>query len=923
MKASDVHQKITTEILTAFSMCSRKAFLLLCSNEPGTPHEMSRVLHFKKEAGRRSYIKTLQRQVSDIQPYSIEELNRGRTYLTHAAISIEDLEADCDVLRKVKAVSSLGSFSYEPLRFIGAQSIEKGDKLALMFAGHLLGQIQNRRPEKGMIVTTDKKIHTIKLNKCSVVIAPIIEQLREWVLSSAPMTPPIILNKHCPLCQFRLACMAKAEQDDNLSLLDGISTLKAMRKYEKKGIFSIRQLSFMFKPRRQRKDAKLLRPTAHKVELQALAIRTGEIYVREEPALVRQPVEIFLDIEGLPDQQEYYLIGLLICDGGTSSYFPFWANTREDEVLIWRQLLEKLKQYPDAPIYHYGNYESKAIKRLKKRYPADSHGVEEIKNRLVNITPFIYGKVYFPVRTNGLKEIGKFVGASWSAPDASGLQSLVWRHYWEETFGLEYKQLLVTYNEEDCRALKLLTDELSQISQRPDAIFGSAIDRQVERSPPKKGLSKTDNPLHHQLNSILNFSYSNYDKKKICFRQDGSVENSAKSMWSKKGYEGQRKVKPKATKIVQVPPGEYCPKHPCMPVKLSKHVSRRLIIDLAFTKNGVRKTITEYVGNQGYCPKCQRSYAPPGIRKYGSNTLYGAGFKAWYIYQRVALRLPYQSIEDVIEEQFGEKISVVSSSFIKDVAMNYVETEMSITKRLLEGPFIHADETTINIHGTTQYVWVFTNGKRVIFRLRKSRDATIVHDLLGNYHGVLVSDFYPGYDSVQCKQQKCWVHLIRDLNNDLWQSPLDAEFGQFVLEVKNLIVPILEAVQKYGLKQRNLNKFKIKVEKFYNKCIQERWYKSELAVKYQKRFDRYRDSLFTFLGQDGLPWHNNPAESAIRHLAKQRSISGSFRENMTHHYLLLLGIRQTCRFQGKSFLKFLLSEEKDIDHFTPSKRHTY
>ena len=43
---------------------------------------------------------------------------------------------------------------------------------------------------------------------------------------------------------------------------------------------------------------------------------------------------------------------------------------------------------------------------------------------------------------------------------------------------------------------------------------------------------------------------------------------------------------------------------------------------------------------------------------------------------------------------------------------------------------------------------------------------------------------------------------------------------------------------------------------------------------YQKRFDRYRDSLFTFLTQDGIPWENNMAERAIRQLAVQRKISG-------------------------------------------------
>lgn len=40
-------------------------------------------------------------------------------------------------------------------------------------------------------------------------------------------------------------------------------------------------------------------------------------------------------------------------------------------------------------------------------------------------------------------------------------------------------------------------------------------------------------------------------------------------------------------------------------------------------------------------------------------------------------------------------------------------------------------------------------------------------------------------------------------------------------------------------------------------------------------------------------------------------------------YLLLLGLAQRCRCQGKSLLKFLLSgekDEKDVDAFTPLKR---
>ncbi|MGY8686552.1 MAG: IS66 family transposase [Verrucomicrobiales bacterium] len=97
-------------------------------------------------------------------------------------------------------------------------------------------------------------------------------------------------------------------------------------------------------------------------------------------------------------------------------------------------------------------------------------------------------------------------------------------------------------------------------------------------------------------------------------------------------------------------------------------------------------------------------------------------------------------------------------------------------------------------------------------------------------------------------------------------------------------------------------------------------YCTETVQKYQKRFTRFRDSLFTFIEVDGVLWENNTAERALRHLAVQRKISGQFGKQHAKAYLVLLGVAQTCRFQGKSFLHFLLSKTVDIDGFESGKR---
>ena len=279
-----------------------------------------------------------------------------------------------------------------------------------------------------------------------------------------------------------------------------------------------------------------------------------------------------------------------------------------------------------------------------------------------------------------------------------------------------------------------------------------------------------------------------------------------------------------------------------------------------------------------------------------------------------------------MEHLFGVGLSASTVvKFLKYLADYYAPTEAAILQAILKSDFVHVDETKINIQGVDHYVWVFTDGKHVVFRMTETREADIVREVLAGYQGVLVSDFYPGYDSMPCRQQKCLVHLIRDINDDLWKAPFDKELETFAVEVQALLVPILVEVDRYGLKAWHLRKFLKDVERFYDKHIIGREYTSEPVRTYQKRFDRYRESLFTFLTQDGIPWENNMAERAIRQLAVQRKISGSFFKRVAPQYLLLLAISQTCRFQGKSFLKFLLSKETDVDSFRRTRpiRYSY
>ncbi len=250
----------------------------------------------------------------------------------------------------------------------------------------------------------------------------------------------------------------------------------------------------------------------------------------------------------------------------------------------------------------------------------------------------------------------------------------------------------------------------------------------------------------------------------------------------------------------------------------------------------------------------------------------------------------------------------------------YKDTYEGLVRRIVTGHLVHADETKVSLKSGIGYVWAFTNLEEAIYVYAPSREGELLQSLLKDFKGVLVSDFYTAYDSLECPQQKCLIHLIRDLNDDLLKEPFNEEMKGMVGEFAGLLKPMIETVDRFGLKARFLRKHKACADRFFRRLAQQD-YQTETAVKCKKRLEKNRRSLFTFLDYDGVPWNNNNAEHAIKAFALlRRDFSGVSTEKGIQEYLILLSICETCRFKGVSFLDFLRSGQKDIDAFANARR---
>ena len=127
-----------------------------------------------------------------------------------------------------------------------------------------------------------------------------------------------------------------------------------------------------------------------------------------------------------------------------------------------------------------------------------------------------------------------------------------------------------------------------------------------------------------------------------------------------------------------------------------------------------------------------------------------------------------------IHRLFGLKIgNSTANDFKRSAAAYYMETRFGILAGLVQGSLIQADETPIALNDRRGYVWVFASLHGVVYFYADTREGDLLKEKLKGYEGVLVSDFYAAYDSLACPQQKCLLHLVRDLNSTLSDSDDD------------------------------------------------------------------------------------------------------------------------------------------------------
>ncbi|MCX5834874.1 MAG: TM0106 family RecB-like putative nuclease [Deltaproteobacteria bacterium] len=378
----------------------------------------------------------------------------------------ENMQGRIDILEKRTDQSSVFGFYYYAVKeFKVSKNIREEHVLQGAFYTYILSKIQKHLPEKFFIINRDYEevAYDFKDHEAELMKALWGTQA---ILDGREVPKPTYNAGEWPWKTYTNHAALKSR---DISLVSQVGP-KLKEKLSARGFKKVWDLS----PSRIHDLKKIPRvgeTTAKKLIRSAQAIQKGEIILLDRSVLdfpVR-PFEIFLDLEGTDQPgddgdltQVDYLIGALTCASGTEDYRPFVAWHPGDEEAMFRAFMAFIASRENYVVYHWHHYERWHMKQLADRYGMTAEAEAMLFPFMIDLHRTATAAFVFPTYTNGLKDIASFLGYKWRHADINALDAIAYYlRFQKNPEGYREKmKAVIDYNEDDCRATKIVKDWL-------------------------------------------------------------------------------------------------------------------------------------------------------------------------------------------------------------------------------------------------------------------------------------------------------------------------------------------------------------------------------------------------------------------------------------------------------------------------------
>lgn len=476
---------INAELLLHYQRCKRRPFLDTHGdyNQRDLPHELLVKVQQDKIAHQQSIIYNLSYHQPKFAPSDWETgaaatlalMERGVDYIHRGVLLVTygqeyTLLSRPDLLIKQPGKSRFGDWFYVPVDIQLGKRPKQEYQVVAAFHAEILGVVQELPLEEAWLILRNKdSTYVVDLDKWTPQMLNILSEYIQVIKS--PEAPEIfIARQKCHLCPWYSYCYAIAQSQQHLSLLPGVTPIR----YTQLQALSTTSLETLAKthPSTLENVIGFDAEVAAKLIVQAQSTLTNRPLILpyalpRENLILAEPIEIYFDIEAQPDLNLNYLLGVLVIDHQNHSekFYSLLAETPEQEQSIWEQFLDVVTQYPQAPIYHFCNYEVETVKKLGRLYHTPYSIVETIITRFVDIYEQLTESVALPIESYALKAIARWLGFEWRDQEASGAKCIYWYDQWLETGDRTFLEHIQRYNEDDCHATRKVKDWLIEFLQ--------------------------------------------------------------------------------------------------------------------------------------------------------------------------------------------------------------------------------------------------------------------------------------------------------------------------------------------------------------------------------------------------------------------------------------------------------------------------
>lgn len=428
-------------------------------------------------------------------------LKAGAQVVVQGALQSGNWGGRADVLLRTPASSDLGEWSYEVIDTKLARETKGATVLQISLYSDLLGQLQGRAPELMHVVPpfADFSPESYRVADYAAYYRVVRTSLEVAVAAADDAQTYPDPNPYCDICRWRDACDQRRRADDHLSLVAGISRAQrvelAGRDVDTVVALAEMPLPLAWKPERGAPDAYVRVREQARVQVEARLSGTPVFeLLPHEPGFglsrlpAPSPGDIFLDFESAPYVGEHgleYLLGYeCLGPDGVWTYTPLWALTRDEEKAAFETFVDlviaRWATFPDMHIYHFGGYETGALKRLMGRYATREDELDRILRGLlpVDLLSVSRQSVRAGVESYSLKKLEPLFGfvRDTSLQDArlalTRLQTTLELDEPDEVDPADCATVQA-YNREDCVATRRLRDWLEQLRTTE---IGSGVD---------------------------------------------------------------------------------------------------------------------------------------------------------------------------------------------------------------------------------------------------------------------------------------------------------------------------------------------------------------------------------------------------------------------------------------------------------------